>query len=53
LAFPRRISQTAQLRDLKIRILNITLIIEKNLYLAMSFKPGYRVNTNLFHFIPP
>ena len=45
--------KTTKLRYLKISILNITPVVEKNLYLAMSFKPGYWVNTNLFQFILP
>ena len=44
--------KTAKLRYLEIGIGNITFIVKKNLYLAMSLKPGYRVNTNLFHFMP-
>ncbi|MBA7705116.1 hypothetical protein ES703_113940 [subsurface metagenome] len=42
--------ETTKLRYLEIGIVNITLIIEENLYLAMSLKPGNRVNSNLFHF---
>jgi hypothetical protein len=43
--------KTPKLRYLKVGILNITLIVEENLYLTVSLKPGYRVNTNLLQFI--
>ncbi len=43
--------KTTEFRYLEIGILNITSIIEKNLYLAMPLKPGNRVNTNLLHFL--
>ena len=42
--------KAAQLRYLQIGILDITITVEENLYLTVSLKPGYGVNTNLFHF---
>ena len=42
--------KAAKLRYLEIGILNIAVVIEKNLYLAVSLKPGNGVNTNLFSF---
>src|SRR4030042_3805621 len=39
--------KAAKLRYLEVGILNLTVTIEKNLYLAVSFKPGYGVDTNL------
>jgi hypothetical protein len=35
--------------DLEIAILNLTSIVKKDIYLAMTFQPGNRVNGYPFH----
>jgi hypothetical protein len=41
--------EAAKLGDLEVGIGNITVVVEKDLNLAVPFKPGYRVNCDLLH----
>jgi hypothetical protein len=41
--------ESSQLRDLKISIFHIPLVVQKNLDLPMSFQSGDRINRYRFH----
>ena len=45
--------KTTKLRYLKVGILYLAVTVEEDFYLAVSFKSGYGVNTNLFHLHTP
>jgi hypothetical protein len=41
--------ESSQFRDLKVSVLHIPLVVQKNLDLAVSFQPGDRINGYRFH----
>jgi hypothetical protein len=44
-----KLLKAPELRYLQIGISDIALVVKEDLYLAVSFKPGYGINGDLLH----